>query len=146
LRWKIVSVGKPRLAFAKDGITEYLTRLRCFCPVDVEIAKATDPEREGRQLLQLSEGCFRLVLDERGQLLTSRALADEVGRIENEPKKTCAVIVGGADGLSPMVREKADKLWSLSPLTLQHEMALLFTLEQLYRAHTIRAGLPYHRD
>lgn len=146
MRWKIVSVGKPRLAFARDGIAEYLTRLRCFCSVDVEIAKATDSEREGRQLLQLSEGCYRLVLDERGKALTSRGLADVVTQIESDAKKTCAIIIGGADGLSPAVREKADRLWSLSPLTLQHEMALLLTLEQLYRAQTIKAGLPYHRD
>jgi len=146
LRWKIVSVGKPRLAFARDGIAEYLGRLRNFCSVDIEIAKVADPEKEGRQLLLMSEGCYRLVLDERGKALTSRGLADEVTRIESDAKKTCAVIIGGADGLSPMVREKADCLWSLSPLTLQHEMALLFTLEQLYRAHTIKAGLPYHRD
>lgn len=139
-------MGKPRLAFARDGIADYLTRFRCYGQVDVETAKASDSEREGKQLLQLSEGCYRLVLDERGKLLTSRGLADEVTRLEMGAQKTCAVIIGGADGLSPAVREKADKLWSLSPLTLQHEMALLFALEQLYRAQTIRAGSPYHRD
>jgi 23S rRNA (pseudouridine1915-N3)-methyltransferase len=146
LRWCIVAVGKPRLAHARAGVAEYLARLRCFSTVDTAHIKASNALREGAQLLSRSEGCFRLVLDERGKKLTSRALAEEVKRIEGNPRKTCAILVGGADGLSQRVRESADLLWSLSPLTLQHEMALVIALEQIYRAHTILTGIPYHRD
>ncbi len=146
MRWRIVAVGKPRLSFAREGILEYLTRLRCFTSVENEVVKPSQPSREAVQLLALSEGSFRLVLDERGRLFTSRDLATHIDRIELGPFKSCALIVGGADGLDPSVRSAASLLWSLSPLTLQHEMALLLSLEQLYRAHTIRAGLPYHRD
>ncbi len=112
MRWRIVAVGKPRLAFARDGITEYLTRLRCFSTVDVETVKASTPEREGPSLLSLSENCFRLVLDERGKALTSRALAAEIERIEAGPHKTCALIVGGADGLAPEVKRALSALVS----------------------------------
>ena len=146
MRWCIVAVGKPRLAHARAGVAEYLARLRCFSTVDTAHIKASNALREGAQLLSRSEGCFRLVLDERGKKLTSRAFAEEVKRIEGNPRKTCAILVGGADGLSQRVRESADLLWSLSPLTLQHEMALVIALEQIYRAHTILAGIPYHRD
>jgi 23S rRNA (pseudouridine1915-N3)-methyltransferase len=146
LRWWIVAVGKPRLAYARAGVAEYLARLRCFSTVDTEHIKPSDPLREGSQLLSRSEGCFRVVLDERGKTLTSRALAEEMKRIEGNPRKTCALLVGGANGLSRRVRESADFLWSLSPLTLQHEMALVLALEQIYRAHTILTGIPYHRD
>ncbi len=146
MRWRIVAVGKPRLAYAREGIAEYLARLRCFWSVECEQVKASSPEREGPQLLARSEDCFRLILDERGKKFTSRDFAAEVKKIELNPRKTCALIVGGADGHTDEVRRKADLLWSLSPLTLQHEMALLFALEQLYRAHTILTGLPYHRD
>ena len=146
MRWCIVAVGKPRLAHARAGVAEYLARLRCFSTVDTTHIKVSNPLSEGRQLLSRSEGCFRLVLDERGKKLTSRAFAEEVKRIEGNPRKTCALLVGGADGLSERVRESADLLWSLSPLTLQHEMALVVALEQIYRAHTILAGIPYHRD
>jgi 23S rRNA (pseudouridine1915-N3)-methyltransferase len=146
LRWCIVAVGKPRLAHARAGVAEYLARLRCFSTVDTAHIKASNPVREGSQLLSRSEGCFRLVLDERGKKLTSRAFAEEVKRIEGNPRKTCALLVGGADGLSERVRESADLLWSLSPLTLQHDMALVVALEQIYRAHTILAGIPYHRE
>jgi 23S rRNA (pseudouridine1915-N3)-methyltransferase len=146
LRWCIVAVGKPRLAYARAGVAEYLARLRCFSTVDTSHVRPSDPVHEGGQLLSRSEGCFRLVLDERGKKLTSRAFAEEVKRIEANPRKKCALLVGGADGLSERVREAADLLWSLSSLTLQHEMALVIALEQIYRAHTIVSGIPYHRD
>lgn len=146
MRWCIVAVGKPRLAYARAGVAEYLARLRCFSTVDTSHVRPSDPVREGGQLLSRSEGCFRLVLDERGKKLTSRAFAEEVKRIEGNPRKKCALLVGGADGLSERVREAADLLWSLSSLTLQHEMALVIALEQIYRAHTIVSGIPYHRD
>jgi 23S rRNA (pseudouridine1915-N3)-methyltransferase len=55
------------------------------------------------------------------------------------------LIIGGAEGHAPPLRDGADWLWALSRLTLQHELALVFALEQLYRAYTINAGLPYHR-
>jgi 23S rRNA (pseudouridine1915-N3)-methyltransferase len=146
LRWCIVAVGKSRLAYARAGISEYLARLRCFCSVDTAYIKPSDPLREGNQLLSRSEGCFRLILDERGKGFTSRALAEEIRKIEGNPRKTCALVVGGADGLPERVRESAHLLWSLSPLTLQHELALVVALEQIYRAHTILTGIPYHRD
>jgi 23S rRNA (pseudouridine1915-N3)-methyltransferase len=146
LRWCIVAVGKSRLAYARAGTSEYLARLRCFCTIETAYVKPSNPPREGTQLLSRSEGCFRLILDERGQHLTSRAFAEEISKIEANPRKTCALLVGGADGLSARVVESADLLWSLSPLTLQHELALVVALEQIYRAHTILTGIPYHRD
>ncbi len=146
MRWRLVVVGKPRLAYARDGVAEYLARLKNFAPIEVEHVKASDPVREGGRLLALSEDCFRLVLDERGKVFSSRAFAAEVEKITLQPRKTCAILIGGSDGLPPCVREKADLLWSLSPMTLQHELALVVALEQLYRAQTILAGLPYHRD
>ncbi len=146
MRWCIVAVGKARLAYARAGVAEYLARLRCFSTVDTAFVKPSDPLREASQLLDRSEGCFRLILDERGKNFTSRAFAEEVRKIEGNPRKVCALLVGGPDGLTERVRERADMLWALSPLTLQHELALVVALEQIYRAHTILTGLPYHRD
>jgi 23S rRNA (pseudouridine1915-N3)-methyltransferase len=146
LRWCIVAVGKSRLAYVRAGISEYLARLRCFSSVETASIKPSDPIREGRQLLSRSAGCFRLILDERGKGFTSRQFAAEIRKIEGNPRKICALVVGGAEGLSERVIESADLLWSLGPLTLQHELALVVALEQIYRAHTILTGLPYHRD
>jgi 23S rRNA (pseudouridine1915-N3)-methyltransferase len=146
LRWSIVAVGKSRLAYARAGVSEYLARLRCFCSIDTTYIKPSDRLREGTQLLRRSEGFYRLILDERGKGFTSRAFTEVIRKIESNPRKACALVVGGADGLSERVIENADLLWSLSPLTLQHELALVVALEQIYRAHTILTGLPYHRD
>lgn len=139
-------MGKPKLAHAREGIREYLNRLRGFAPMEFETVKASDPKREGGALLARSGGAFRIVLEEGGKLFTSREFSAALKKITEGPQKSAVLIVGGADGLSPDVRSAADLLWSLSPLTLQHEMALALALEQLYRAHTILAGTPYHRD
>ena len=72
----------PARAFA-----EYLARLRCFSTVETTYVKASNPLREGSQLLSRSEGCFRLVLDEKGRKLSSRAFAEEVKKIEGNPRK-----------------------------------------------------------
>ena len=146
MRWLILAVGKPRLAYARDGITEYLSRLRGISRLEVDYLRPSDSAREGEQLLARSEGSFRLVLDERGRQFTSREFAHEVERLQLNACKSCALLVGGSDGLSPAVRERADLLWALGKITLQHELALVVALEQVYRAHTLMAGLPYHRD
>jgi 23S rRNA (pseudouridine1915-N3)-methyltransferase len=85
------------------------------------------------------------VLHERGTAPTSRELAAKVDQWRQSGRRI-AVIIGGADGHDPSLLDAADFLWSLGPLTLQHELALVVALEQLYRAHTILAGHPYHRD
>jgi 23S rRNA (pseudouridine1915-N3)-methyltransferase len=98
-------------------------------------------------LFERSEGLLRVVLDERGEELTSRDLAGRISAWEQQPGvKGVALLIGGADGHTPELRAAADWRWSLSRLTLQHEMALLLVLEQIYRAYSIKAGTPYHRD
>jgi 23S rRNA (pseudouridine1915-N3)-methyltransferase len=141
----LLTVGKPALAYAKAGRDEYLGRLTKFTPVEQVVIKAADRARESTDLLTRSNGCFRIVLHERGTALTSRVLAAKVDewRLSSRP---VAVIIGGADGHDQSLLEAADFLWSLGPLTLQHELALVVALEQLYRAQTILSGHPYHRD
>ena len=113
----------------------------------LEFVKAGSQESESQALLERSAGCLRVVLDERGEEVTSRALAGRITQWEQEGSvKSVAVLIGGANGHTHALRSAAQWTWSLSKLTLQHEMALLLVLEQLYRAYTIKAGTPYHRD
>ncbi|MEY5010602.1 MAG: hypothetical protein RLZZ253_1741 [Verrucomicrobiota bacterium] len=146
MRWHIFAVGRPKLGFAAEGVAEYLGRLKGFCSVQVDWVKAGGREAEGAALLEKSAGMWRVVLDERGEEVGSRALAAKISGWEMRPVKTVALLVGGADGHPDPVRQAADWQWGLSRLTLQHEMALVLALEQVYRAYTIKAGLPYHRD
>lgn len=146
LRWHILSVGKAKLPFAKPGVEFYLGRIRQFAEVREHIVKAGSRPEESAALHVQSEGCFRLILDERGEQCTSLRLADRLGDWELRGVRQLAVIIGGAEGHEEKLRRSADWLWSLSPLALQHELALIVALEQIYRAYTIRAGLPYHRE
>ncbi|MEY2600105.1 MAG: hypothetical protein RLZZ142_2364 [Verrucomicrobiota bacterium] len=147
MKWRILAVGKPRLAFARLGVEEYAGRLRSFGEVQVEYVRAGTRETEGALLWERSEGLLRVLLDERGKEVGSRELADRVSAWEMQGRvKGVAFLIGGADGHAPGLREKADWIWSLSRLTLQHEMALVLVLEQIYRAFSIKAGSPYHRD
>jgi 23S rRNA (pseudouridine1915-N3)-methyltransferase len=89
---------------------------------------------------------LRVVMDERGDHVSSRDLAKKIDGWEQHGPRDFALLIGGADGHTDEVRQAAGWMWSLSKLTLQHELALVVAAEQLYRAYTIKAGLPYHRD
>jgi 23S rRNA (pseudouridine1915-N3)-methyltransferase len=142
----ILTIGKPRLAFAKAGVDEYAGRLRASGGVDFVELKAAAREQESAALLARSEGMFRVALDESGEQVTSRELAARFAKWEQGRVKHLAFLIGGADGHSEELRSKSDWRWSLGKLTLQHELALVVLLEQIYRARAINAGVPYHRD
>lgn len=142
--WKIIAVGQPALGYARDGIRDYLARIQGFNKIETRFLKPA-PEVHAKMLAE-SEGHFRILLDERGKQFTSRGFAGEIAKWENRSIPRCALLVGGADGWDDDMRKNAGLLWALGSLTLQHELALLVALEQIYRACTIKAGLPYHRD
>lgn len=142
--WKILAAGKPALSYAREGIDEYLGRLTRMTRAELHFVKVT-PDLHSRLLAQ-SEGCFRILLDERGRQFASAGFAAEIQKLENRSIPKCALLVGASDGWGDAMRQKADLLWSLGTLTLQHELALVVALEQIYRAHSINAGTPYHRE
>ena len=146
MRWQVFAIGKPRLDFAKLGVEDYAARMRPFAQLKMSYLKSGTQSGESDLLLERSKGMLRIVLDERGEEVTSRALATKISDLEMRGKRDVAIIIGGADGHTDEVRECADWLWSLSKLTIQHELALVVAMEQLYRAYTIKSGLPYHRD
>lgn len=144
MTWKVLAVGKPALDFARLGIEEYGRRLRGFSKFEIHFVK-TGP-RLSERMGELAKGYFRILLDERGKKFSSRAFASEIQSLQNRGVSRCAVLVGASDGWDEAARTGADMLWSLGPQTLQHELALLVALEQLYRAESILCGSPYHRD
>ncbi len=86
-----------------------------------------------------------MVLDERGKSLTTAELARRLERWKQDGIDV-AFIIGGADGTSGALQQDADLLWSLSPLTLPHGLCRVILAEQLYRAASLLAGHPYHRE
>jgi 23S rRNA (pseudouridine1915-N3)-methyltransferase len=155
LRVVILAVGAARDAALKAAIREYETRASRYFPLQViETSAATgrggQPERalrqEGTELLRrIPEGLEVLALTRTGQGLTSRGLAEVLGEMATYGMPGAAFLVGGAYGLSSEVLARADRRFSLSRMTLPHELARLILVEQLYRAGTILRGEPYHK-
>ena len=145
MNWKILAVGKPALPWAKQGIDDYLSRCTRYAKVEIDYLKDGPRPQVEERFLKSSEGSRRIVLDERGQRLTTAEWHATVDRWELAGTKRVTLLIGGADGHSAELREGADEVWSLSPLTLQHELALVVLVEQLYRVYTIKRGEPYHR-
>ncbi len=137
MKLRLVAVGRIAPHF-KDAQEHYLKRLRNL--ELLEVKKGRNREEEGEKLLLKAKG-FLVALDERGKELTSREFARF---LEKHP--TLTFLIGGADGLSDRVRERADLLLSLSKMTFQHDVARIVLLEQLFRAQEINRGSPYHRD
>ena len=102
-------------------------------------------EAEGDLILgKLGQSEQVVLLDERGKQLTSKALAGKLSDWQIDGRDLCFVI-GGPDGVSDSCKRRADFTWSLSQLTLPHGLARVLFSEQLYRAHSLHTGHPYHR-
>lgn len=139
----IVTVGKPKLSYAQDGWADYLGRLQRLHTVRITHL-ADKYADDAAKFREVTAGTYVVALEIAGKDLDSRALADFLRSRELEAREI-SFIIGGPDGLPQDIRSTADFRWSLSRLTLPHDLAMVVTLEALFRASTINAGLPYHR-
>ncbi len=139
-RIRILAVGKVRKSWVKEGLATYQKRLPGLSVVEL---RDGTPEREAAAILAELRSDEQLVaLSEEGRCLGSVQLAE---RLRDSGSGRLAFVIGGADGLTAALKQRASWLLSLSPLTFPHELARLLLLEQLYRAQTILQGGPYHR-
>lgn len=145
-----MAVGKVKQGFLSAGCAHFLERLGPYAKVEVRELKEGrgSPqgvvEQEGRSLLGAASG-YLIALDERGREHSSASWAARLSELETRSVGQVSFLLGGANGHGEALKGQVDELWSLSKLTLPHELARLVLLEQLYRAETIRAGHPYHR-
>ncbi len=146
MRIRILAAGKPALAYAKSGVDEYLKRLGRYGSYELEFLKPGGSGAVSAALLERSAGNFRIAMDERGEAMSTGAWADKFAALEMRGDvKAVSFLIGASDGHTPQLREACDAVWCLSKLTMQHELALVVLLEQLYRVATLRKGEPYHR-
>ena len=145
MKHQIIAAGKPALAYAKTGVAEYLKRLSRYGSYELKHIKDGNSEDVSGRLHSASTGTLRIVLDERGESLTTTSLTSRLQKWEMRGMKRASYLIGASDGHTESLRGEADMVWALSPLTLQPELALLVLLEQLYRVATIQRGEPYHR-
>ena len=151
MRYRIAAIGKMKRGFYADGCGVYLDRLNKLGRaelVEVPDGRGKDPrirqEHETAALLAQADG-YIIAVDESGHEHSSQSMAQAIDELELRGVSRVTLLIGGPDGHTRYLKAKTDTAWSLSLLTLPHELARLVLLEQLYRAETIRAGHPYHR-
>lgn len=151
----IIAVGKRMPQWVDEAYREYARRMPRHCSLNlVEITaghrgKNADLERinrdEGERLLAAIPGSARVIaLERRGKNKSTEDLAMALDRWLQDGQDV-ALLIGGPEGLSKDCLTRADEIWSLSGLTLAHPVVRVVLAEQLYRAWSIHAGLPYHR-
>jgi 23S rRNA (pseudouridine1915-N3)-methyltransferase len=154
MRLRLIWVGKTRNEHLRALADDYLKRLSRFARCEVvelrESAAADERaclEEEGKRIQgSLASDALAVLLDVSGPTRwSSEELAAQVEAWQSRSVKEVAFVVGGHLGVSEEVRRRAQLRWSLSRLTLTHEMARVLLVEQLYRAFTITRGLPYQK-
>ena len=159
MKIKLVTVGKLKEKYLKDGIAEYMKRLNRFCKVEmIELAdektpdKASDLEnqqilkKEGNKILaKINEREFVIALAIEGNQFLSEKFSQLMMDTTVHGFSDITFVIGGSLGLSPAVKKRANLLMSFGKLTLPHQLMRLVLIEQIYRAFMIQQGSPYHK-
>jgi 23S rRNA (pseudouridine1915-N3)-methyltransferase len=159
MRITLFAVGRLKAGPEKDLASRYLDRFAKAGPavglelaklVEIQESRASNPEtrkREEAVALEkaLPEGAALILLDERGKALDSQTFSEVIGRYRDNGKRDMMLAIGGADGLDPDLRSRADLVLNLGTMTWPHQLVRILIAEQLYRAVTILSGHPYHR-
>jgi 23S rRNA (pseudouridine1915-N3)-methyltransferase len=155
LKLLLVAVGQRPPAWAGAAYEDYAKRFPPELRLELKAVKAEPRGSRTPEQLMAAEavridaavprGARRIVLDERGTRVTTRALADRIEAWRRDGRDV-ALIVGGPDGLAPALKESADEALRLSDLTLPHAFVRVLLAEALYRAWTVLVNHPYHRE
>ena len=155
----IITIGKLKEKYLKQGIDEYLKRLSAYAKIDiVELADEKAPEqlsdaemeqvknKEGERILaKISEDTHVIALAIEGKQRSSEELAKEMDKLATYGKSKIAFVIGGSLGLSSDVMKRANDTLSFSKMTFPHQLMKLILLEQVYRGFRINRGEPYHK-
>ncbi|OIK13822.1 23S rRNA (pseudouridine(1915)-N(3))-methyltransferase RlmH [Bacillus sp. MUM 116] len=155
----IVTVGKLKEKYLKQGIDEYLKRLSAYAKVEViEVADEKAPEelsesemlqvkqKEGERILaKISADAHVIALAINGKMQSSEELAETIDKLATYGKSKIAFVIGGSLGLSEEVIRRSNEQLSFSKMTFPHQLMRLILVEQIYRAYRINRGEPYHK-
>lgn len=155
----IITVGKLKEKYLKQGIDEYLKRLSAYAKMDIiEVPDEKAPEelsetemiqvkqKEGERILaKIHLDAHVIALAIEGKMKSSEELADTLDKLATYGKSKIAFVIGGSLGLSQEVLQRADEKLSFSKMTFPHQLMKLILLEQVYRAFRINRGEPYHK-
>ena len=155
----IITVGKLKEKYLKQGIEEYAKRLSAYAKVEIiEVVDEKAPEelsdlemiqvkqKEGERILaKISADTHVIALAINGKMQSSEQLADNLDKLATYGKSKIAFIIGGSLGLSDEVLQRANEQLSFSRMTFPHQLMRLILVEQIYRAFRINRGEPYHK-
>ena len=159
MKIKVVTVGKLKEKYLKDGIAEYSKRISRFAKLEmIELADEKTPDRasesenqkileiEGQRILsKVGDRDFVIVLAIKGKTLSSEEFSKQLEEASIKGFSTLTFIIGGSLGLAQDVKNRANLSVSFGRLTLPHQLMRLVLVEQIYRAFTIQQGSPYHK-
>jgi 23S rRNA (pseudouridine1915-N3)-methyltransferase len=152
---EIWSLGKANDSFIEEGIQYYFGKTRPWNNIELvllqvpkknlttDIARTKQIEEE-LILKRLQANHYLILLDEKGKKLDSVQWSQQFQSLMNQGTKTLVILIGGAFGVTELIKEKAKQSWSLSPLVFPHQMVRLIVAEQVYRAFSILNHSPYH--
>jgi len=155
MRIRLLTITHKMPAWIQEGYEEYAKRLPSSCTLElVEIAaekRGNNADikritaREGEKMLAAIKPNHHVIaLDVKGKLWSTEDLSTQLGQWLQDGRHI-DLLVGGPEGLAPECMKKAENVWSLSPLTFPHFIIRLMVAEQIYRAHSMLQGHPYHR-
>ena len=143
MKLHIITVGQPKLAYAKAGWEEYLGRLKHYH--QLRVSHLPDKKAyDAGAILETAGNAYKVGLIIEGRNFSSLELASFLDQRAQEGREIC-FIIGGPEGLPAAVQQKMDTACSFSRLTFPPDLAMVVLLEALYRASTISAGQPYHK-
>ncbi|MFD2209499.1 23S rRNA (pseudouridine(1915)-N(3))-methyltransferase RlmH [Virgibacillus halophilus] len=159
MKIKIVTVGKLKEKYLKQGIQEYCKRMQAYANLEIiEVADEKAPEnmsdaeatevkrKEGERILaHIPADMYVITLEINGKMLTSEQFAAKLDELTTYGKSKIALVIGGSLGLSDAVLKRSDFALSFSKMTFPHQLMRLILLEQVYRAFRIVRGEPYHK-
>ena len=155
----LITVGKLKEKFYLSAAEEYKKRLGGYChfkilelpesrlpdnPSPAEISAGLEKEAE-QILLKIPKNAWFCVLTPEGKLLSSEMLAEKLSEVKLTGKSSACFMIGSSFGIAQRIKDKADFMLSMSPMTFPHHLARIMVLEQLYRAEAIQAGSKYHK-
>ncbi|MDS8576500.1 23S rRNA (pseudouridine(1915)-N(3))-methyltransferase RlmH [Streptococcus pneumoniae] len=159
MKIKVVTVGKLKEKYLKDGIAEYSKRISRFAKFEmIELSDEKTPDKtsesenqkileiEGQRILsKIADRDFVIVLAIEGKTFFSEEFSKQLEETSIKGFSTLTFIIGGSLGLSSSVKNRANLSISFGRLTLPHQLMRLVLVEQIYRAFTIQQGFPYHK-
>jgi 23S rRNA (pseudouridine1915-N3)-methyltransferase len=155
MKIRLISVGKPNELYVKEGISDFTQRINKYFKTDwliipspkngPSLSESALKKAEAELILtQIEKDDYLILLDERGKLMSSPQVAQFLQQRANESNKQLVFLIGGAFGVDKLISERAQLVWSFSPLVFPHMLVRLILSEQLYRACTIIRNEKYH--